>query len=362
MTINVQQGRPYAEFGQDLWLIVFARSLAKVSTDLSWGNEAGYKSMSIKYISVYIIDIISCFLVILAMPALKFISRARSRGPISRALLDHFNIAVLRHHYYEPVVFQGDLYKSLDLERTLPGLKLDEARQLELIHQFHYRDELLNIPTNKVTPDKFGYNNGSYESGDAELLYDIIRHYKPKRIIEIGSGQSTLMAKIALSRNSAEGSQECLHVCIEPYEQPWLESKEVNVIRKRVEFCDKSIFDTLEENDILFIDSSHIIRPQGDILYEYLEIIPVLKKGVLIHVHDIFTPRDYPRSWIVDDRRLWNEQYLLEAFLSFNSNFRILLAANWLNNNHFEKLTEACPVLMQQQGKQPGAFWFTRDI
>lgn len=317
--------------------------------------------MSIKEISVYTIDIISCFLVILAMPALKFISRARSRGPISRSLLDHFNIAVLRHHYYEPVVFQVDLHKSLELERTLPGLKIDEARQIELIQKFHYREELLSIPKDKIAPDKFGYNNGSYESGDAELLYNIIRHYKPRKIIEIGSGQSTLMARIALSRNSDEGSQECSHICIEPYEQPWLESKGIDVIRKRVEFCEKSLFETLEENDILFIDSSHIIRPQGDVLYELLEIIPILKKGVLIHVHDIFTPRDYPRNWVVNDRRLWNEQYLLEAFLSFNSHFKILLAANWLTHNHFDKLAIACPILIQQPGREPGAFWFTRD-
>lgn len=307
-----------------------------------------------------IIDGISCLLIALAMPALKFTARLRARSPASRALLDHFDIALLRHHYYEPVVFAEDLHKPLGQERALPGLDLNEAGQLELIANFGYRDELLRIPREKASIGTFGYDNGSYEAGDAELLYDVIRHFKPKRIVEIGSGQSTLVAKLALDRNAAETQVKASHVCIEPYEQPWLESTGVQVIRERVEFCDKTIFAELEENDILFIDSSHVIRPQGDVLFEYLEVVPTLKKGVIVHVHDIFTPRDYPQKWIVEERRLWNEQYLLEAFLSFNSDFSVLLAANWLKHNHLDRLSDACPNLVAQPSKEPGAFWFRR--
>ena len=90
----------------------------------------------------------------------------------------------------------------------------------------------------------------------------------------------------------------------------------IEVLRQRVEQMDKQLFLELEENDILFIDSSHMIRPQGDVLCEYLEILPTLRPGVLVHIHDIFTPRDYPDEWLIDEVKLWNEQYLLEAFLS----------------------------------------------
>ena len=75
-----------------------------------------------------------------------------------------------------------------------------------------------------------------------------------------------------------------------------------------------------KKNDILFIDSSHIIRPQGDVLFEYLEILPILNPGVVVHIHDIFSPKDYLDNWIINDHLFWNEQYLLEAFLSFNNN------------------------------------------
>ena len=189
----------------------------------------------------------------------------------------------------------------------------------------------------------------------------MVRYFRPRRIIEIGCGHSTRLLREALAKNLAEGSRECDHICIEPYEQPWLETLGVRVLRERAECCDRKLFQSLGEGDILFIDSSHVIRPQGDVLFEYLDLIPSLKKGVLIHIHDIFTPRDYPKEWVVNERRLWNEQYILESFLSFNSDFRVLLAANWLTHNHLHELSEACPILVQQPDREPGAFWLSRE-
>ena len=122
----------------------------------------------------------------------------------------------------------------------------------------------------------------------------------------------------------------CEHVCIEPYEIEWLEKLNVKVIRELVENTDTTVFSTLDKNDILFIDSSHIIRPQGDVLFEYLEILPVLKSGVFVHIHDIFTPEDYPDDW-VNNASFWNEQYLLEAFLSFNNEFIVYRSYQFFN-------------------------------
>lgn len=165
----------------------------------------------------------------------------------------------------------------------------------------------------KTTDDlHFYFNNGAFESGDAEYWYQLIRLKKPKKIFEVGSGNSTLMAINAIRKNREENADyKCEYVCIEPYEMPWLEKTEVTVIRKKVENVDISFFSELGEGDILFIDSSHIIRPDGDVLFEYLQLLPTLKKGVIVHVHDIFSPRNYLDEWLRDDVRFWNEQYLL---------------------------------------------------
>ena len=139
---------------------------------------------------------------------------------------------------------------------------------------------------------------------------------------------------------------------------PWLEETEVSVVRKKVEQTNIDFFSELEENDILFIDSSHIIRPNGDVLYEYLELLPTLNTGVIVHVHDIFSPRNYPKNWIKDEVRLWNEQYLLEAFLSHNSEWKVIGALNFLHHNHYQDLKTIAPYLMPD--REPGSFYMRK--
>ena len=105
-------------------------------------------------------------------------------------------------------------------------------------------------------------------------------------------------------------------MCIEPYEMPWLEQLGIDaVIRKKAEDVYPDIFDQVEAGDILFIDSSHVLRISGDVFVEHLHILPSLKSGVLVHIHDIFLPYAYLRNWIVDERRFWTEQYVRQAFL-----------------------------------------------
>ncbi len=139
---------------------------------------------------------------------------------------------------------------------------------------------------------------------------------------------------------------------------PWLEKTEVTVIREKVENVDISFFSELGEGDILFIDSSHIIRPEGDVLFEYLQLLPTLKKGVIVHVHDIFSPRNYPEVWLRDDVRFWNEQYLLEAFLTHNASWDVIGSLNYLHHNHYEELKKVCPFLTQD--REPGSFYLQK--
>jgi predicted O-methyltransferase YrrM len=233
--------------------------------------------------------------------------------------------------------------------------------QLDLLDQFKYSEELLQFPLEKRKDLEYYYNNSSFESGDGEYLYNVVRHFKPKKIIEIGCGYSTLMIQNAINQNAEDNANDaCNHVSIEPYEMPWLEQLPIELIRKKVEDVDLSVFETLEANDILFIDSSHMMRPQGDVLFEFLEILPELKSGVIVHVHDIFTPKDYPNKWILEDHRLWNEQYLLEAFLTCNTQFKIIGAVNYLMHNQYEALAATCPILKQQKDREPGSFWMVR--
>jgi hypothetical protein len=288
------------------------------------------------------------------------VSRWTGKLPLCTAIFDYFNVYPIRHHYYSPLVYATDLSESLAKERIITAIDLNEEGQLDLLAKFDFRDELTAIPNLAKGPLAFGYANSTFGVGDAEYLYDMIRYFKPKKILEIGSGQSTLMARLAIQANALEDrAYYCEQICVEPFEQPWLEQIGVTVHRTKIEDLDTAVVETLQANDILFIDSSHVIRPQGDVVYEYLNILGRLQKGVLIQVHDIFTPRDYPEEWVINDRRLWNEQYLLEAFLSFNRSFRIIGALNWLWHNHPRRLMHACPVL-SMNGGEPGSFWFTR--
>lgn len=289
-------------------------------------------------------------------PVLRYVSRNRMALPRFQRFSDGAGFQVRSTHYYDPTYAEQALPADTTRERNLPGIDLNEAGQLALLRQFTFQDELRAIPRAKRGPAEFGYDNIFYGAGDAEIYYNMIRLKRPRRIVEIGSGNSTLMALLAIRANQRDDpGYACQVECIEPYEMAWLESVGVTVIRERVETIALSFFDRLEPGDILFIDSSHVIRPYGDVLREFQEILPALKPGVLIHVHDIFTPRDYPELWLRQQRRLWNEQYLLECFLYRNDRFRIVSANNWLRHNHWDAFSAACP--MTGAADDPSGFW-----
>ena len=276
--------------------------------------------------------------------------------PLTSRLYKATKVLPVVDSYYDPLVNFSTTLKRADLKLEF---RLDE--QISFLKQLKFSNELKQIPSTSTNNNKFYYQNGSFEFGDAEILYSLVRLLKPKRIIEIGGGYSTLMTLQALEANRMElSSYECDFKCIEPYEQKWLKELPINLIRKRVEDIQPEFFKHISENDILFIDSSHIIRPQGDVLYEILHILPLINKGVIVHFHDIFTPDHYPAEWVNSEFRLWNEQYLLEAFLMFNDSFRILCSLNYLHKLHRPELYQACPMLAANKNSQPGSFWIKK--
>jgi hypothetical protein len=308
-----------------------------------------------------IIDLIGIPITFLAAIYLKGIRRAgRKRLPRSTAAFLAAGIIPVRKHYYEPYFDESMLRRPLDEPRPLPGIDWNEDEQVSLLSGFQFSGELIDLPRTKISKSVgFHFDNGLFESGDTEFLYNMIRSRKPARIVEIGSGYSTFIASMARQKNVSEDDTfRCRHICIEPYEAPWLEQTGVEVIRTPVELIDKSLFQELSENDLLFIDSSHMIRPQGDVLFEFLELLPILRPGVIVHVHDIFSPRDYLKEWVLGEIRMWNEQYLLEAFLTSNAEWKILGAVNFLKHKHYDLLAAKCVFL--QRSREPGSFYIQK--
>lgn len=306
------------------------------------------------------IDYFYSILVIPAAYLLLFYRRIGSaRLPKTTRRLKSIGVFPIRNHYYEPLFDDKLIADPLEIDRYLPGIDLNENGQINFLKELCYQEELISLNLNQPenTTGSFCVKNGSFISGDADFLYQIIRHIKPNKVVEVGSGNSTKIARLALLKNKAETGQNYKHICIEPYEQPFLESLDgITLLRTRIEDCNFDWKSELQPRDLLFIDSSHIIRPQGDVLKEYLEIFPQLKAGVYVHIHDIFTPKDYLKTWVVDKVKFWNEQYLLEALLTNTNRYEIVAALNYLKHNHYNLFSKVCPYVSPEN--EPGSFYF----
>lgn len=295
----------------------------------------------------------------LVYPSAWLLRTLRERGvqnfPRCKQALLNVGVFPIRDHYTEP---SFNVPPGPNATRALAGISWNLAEQLELLSSMSFAAELLDIPVEKPSGLEFFMGNQAFGPGDAEYWYQLLRLKKPRRVYEIGSGNSTLLAVKALAANQRDTGQRCRHLCIEPYEAEWLEKLGVEVLRQKVEDVSLELFGDLEENDVLFIDSSHVIRPGGDVLFEYLELLPRLKPGVIVHVHDIFSPRDYPQQWLVDWVRFWNEQYVLEAFLSQNPHWKILGALNHLKHTQYDALHAVAPFLSPE--REPASFYMQR--
>ena len=310
-----------------------------------------------------LLPVIDVLILPLMYPAALLMKAVRyggiARMPLSKKVLLQVGVFPIRKHYYEPQFDYRDLRRPLSADRDLQGIAWNHEAQLEYLGELDFGEELKHLPEGPGDNASFYLNNGAFESGDAEFWYSIIRHRKPRKIIEVGSGFSTLLAIQAVARNREQDSgYECEHICIEPYEHSWLEDQPVKVVRSRVEELSVDFFSGLGANDILFIDSSHVIRPQGDVVFELLELLPSLESGVIVHIHDIFSPRDYIQEWLVDDVRMWNEQYLVEAFLTHNSRWQVVAALNFLHHNHYDRLAAVCPHLTPE--REPGSIYIQK--
>jgi len=268
--------------------------------------------------------------------------------------------------FYQPVPDTRSLSESLwSTPSELVGIDVQAAPQLELLASFvaRFRDEYARFPPAATgSPATYYVRNGMFESVDGEILYCMIRHLWPSRVVEIGSGFSTYLAAQAIARNRQDDDRyTCELVAIEPYPNPTLRAGFKGLSRllaTPVQEVPITEFSSLKENDVLFIDSSHVLKIGSDVRYEYLEILPRLAKGVLVHIHDIFLPAEYPRRWL-RERRFYNEQYLLQAFLAFNTAFEVLWAGSFMHLRYPDTLAAAFPSY-EPTTVWPGSFWLRR--
>ena len=307
----------------------------------------------------FLLDLILIPIIFFSGIFLKFYRKVGSkRFPINTNLLKKIGVYPIIDHLYEPFFNHKTLTEDFSKIRNLPSINFREQEQLDLLKSFKFQKDFqsfLDSEADLKTLRSFSITNGSYGAGDAEILFNFLRLKKPSKIIEIGSGNSTKVIEAALKLNIKEGSNPKF-TCIEPY-KPWLKSTEhIKILRSKLEQTSLDWTKELSDGDFLFIDSSHMIRPQGDVLYEYLEIIPTLNPGVFVHVHDIFSPRDYPETWLKTDVKFWNEQYLLETLLSNSNRYKVIASLNYLAKDYFEELKKVCPHLNAKH--EPAAFYF----
>ncbi len=249
-------------------------------------------------------------------------------------LYQKMGVSLIPNRYEEPVPDLRELESfGWDKESSLRGIELKLEKQAALLNRIapKYLEEFKSLPQEKTQPpevEEYHHTNPSFRGADAGFYYCLIRHLKPRRIIEIGAGFSTLLAAQAVVKNATE-KKPCHLTAIEPYPSRTLREGVpglAKLLETNVQKVSMSEFESLQSGDILFVDSSHILRTGSDVQMEFLEILPRLQKGVCAHFHDIFLPMDYPRKLVMEDFKFYNEQYLLQAFLSFNREFEVVWA------------------------------------
>ncbi len=268
------------------------------------------------------------------------------------------------NHFFYPIPDIDALDAEVwETESGLVGLNMNEKEQLRLLNDVFpkYKREY-TFPKDKTTvPYKYFLRNGSFGSIDAEVLHSMIRYFKPKKIIEIGSGYSTYVSAQACLLNMEKDDVKTQLIAVEPYPSGILKKGFpglTELIEKPLEKVNPKIFAGLGENDFLFIDSTHVLKIGGDVKYLYLEVLPSLAGGVIVHSHDIFFPGEYPKSWVMDYHWFWSEQYLLQAFLAFNNEFEVLWASQYMNRKYPEDLARI--FTSYHNDAYPGSLWIKR--
>ena len=265
-------------------------------------------------------------------------------------VIEKFGFHIVPVYHASPIPRTTDLTDELfDSRSDCVGIDWN----LEV--QENYRDNIFPVYGSETAFEP----NPGLSVLDSLILYSMIRHHKPRKIVEIGSGFSTEITAKACLKNLTEGI-ESEFITIDP----WPSSRILRgldglteVIKDRVENVP---IDTIAESDLLFIDSSHVVKIGGDVNHEILELVPRLKKGSLVHWHDILLPREYWKEWIKNSKMFWSEQYLLHAFMKFNYEFEVQWASMYMQTNFADSLEKSLPIFRNKHDRIT-SFWVRRN-
>ncbi|ETX06405.1 class I SAM-dependent methyltransferase [Candidatus Entotheonella palauensis] len=267
-------------------------------------------------------------------------------------------------HFYSPlpdleeITANRDVLFRRDL-KTCPGINMREGSQLALLDELSAFYDEVPFSELRSASTRYYYQNDLFGYGDAIILYAMLRRHSPRRVIEIGSGFSS---SVMLDVNDLFLDKTMHLTFIEPYPDRLFQlfrkedQQTCTVIQKPLQDVPLSSFHELSAGDMIFIDSSHVVKIGSDVAYILFHILPELQPGVLIHFHDILWPFEYPEDWLYEGRA-WNEAYVLRAFLQFNEAFHIMYFNSYIWQHHADHLQQKMPLCMKNPG---GSIWLQK--
>jgi predicted O-methyltransferase YrrM len=260
-------------------------------------------------------------------------------------------------HFYSPIPDRDKLSREPMRSRVWPArphsnpaIDWHGGAQLELCAEVFAKQAPMRFAADATgDPREYFVRNQQYQALDGWILQAMLRHLRPARMIEIGSGYSSLLAA-RVNREFLDG--QMVLTCIDPQPPPFLTEGVPGISSVRVEEVQDTpleLFEDLRAGDVLFMDTSHTVKTGGEVPWIFSRIIPQINPGVAVHIHDIFLPGDYPEEWVLEQGRGWNEIYLVEAFLTCNSAFEVVFGAQWMIQNQSDALLEAFPDLIDRR-------------
>ncbi|HEX2024429.1 MAG TPA: class I SAM-dependent methyltransferase [Acidimicrobiales bacterium] len=270
-------------------------------------------------------------------------------------------------HYYSPMYDSRELVVEPARSRIWPARPherpgidwREDAQRSFMVDVLGAQERLVLREAGDPEDGEYYALNGQFPPLDAWALEGMLRHLRPRRMIEVGSGYSSLIAA-QVNREFLDGGMD--FVCIEPYPRAFLSAGVAGIgelIVAKVEDVPLERFQALDRGDVLFIDTSHVIRTGNDVAWLYGQVLPRVRPGVHVHIHDVFLPGDYPIEWVREGWG-WNENYLVEAFLNFNHAFEIVLGSQWAGHHAVEELARAFPQLATAPDQGGGSLWLRR--
>lgn len=279
--------------------------------------------------------------------------------------LKHFKTQFAPGHFYSPYPDIKDIRKRRSQifdrsKRKLPGIDINEKQQLQLLGKIakHY-EKWPYQQKRKYKKYRYYLDYHAFSHTDAVILFCLLNELKPRKIVEIGSGYSSALLMDYNEHFNDYGTM--LHF-IEPFPELLLsllkegDKGKYTLSNKGLHDADLGPINLLESGDVLFVDSTHVAKPGSDVNQIFFNILPLLKKGVIVHIHDIFYPFEYPYEW-VEETRAWNENYIVRAFLYNNPDFKIMLFNNFINEHHTQLLGRLMPLSAKNHG---GSLWLQK--